>query len=358
MARLTPVSGLGTKGPACFLVESNGARILLDLGYGPQPGLWPDVSRVGRVDALLVSHSHPDHAGALKLLPYVGNPTVYASEIVCRMLPVGTHTSPLPLHGVAQVCGIKVRTGRNGHAPGGVWLHLDIGGGFLYMGDCSMESLLYAYDAPPPAETLIVDASYGAYDTSLSECLSAFDRIFDAAPVLLPTATAGRGPEKALYLMRSGRALPYIDDAMRRSLVRLSGEAAECVQPDTIALLARLARECAQIADAQGVMLAAAPDADSGVAGDLVSKWESAALPAIVFTGYLPPGTPAQRLTQSGRAQYKRWNVHPRISDNAALVRATGAKRVLPAFGEARHLPAWQAAFAPAQVIVEGSVPL
>src|SRR5215212_5260024 len=108
MARLVPVSGLGSKGPACFLVETDHARVLLDLGYGPQPGLWPDVSNIGRVDALLVSHSHPDHAGALKLLPYVGNPTVHASDIVCRMLPAGTQTAPLPLRGVSEVCGITV----------------------------------------------------------------------------------------------------------------------------------------------------------------------------------------------------------------------------------------------------------
>ena len=31
-----------------------------------------------------------------------------------------------------EVLGVRVRTGRNGHAPGGVWLHLDIGGGLLY----------------------------------------------------------------------------------------------------------------------------------------------------------------------------------------------------------------------------------
>ena len=41
--------------------------------------------------------------------------------------------------------------GSNGHAPGGVWLHLGIGGGLLYMGDCSVESSLYAFDPPPPA---------------------------------------------------------------------------------------------------------------------------------------------------------------------------------------------------------------
>jgi glyoxylase-like metal-dependent hydrolase (beta-lactamase superfamily II) len=104
MPQLTPVSGLGGKGPACFLVEADGARLLLDLGYGPQPGVWTDVSRVGRVDALLLSHSHPDHAGALKLLPEVGHPPVYASDIVGRMVSRAVETLSLPLQGVAEVC--------------------------------------------------------------------------------------------------------------------------------------------------------------------------------------------------------------------------------------------------------------
>jgi Cft2 family RNA processing exonuclease len=358
MPQLTPVSGLGAKGPACFLVEADGARLLLDLGYGPQPGVWTDVSRVGCVDALLLSHSHPDHAGALKLLPEVGNPPVYASEIVGRMVSRAVETFSLPLQGVAEVCGIKVRTGRTGHAPGGVWLHLDIGGGLLYMGDCCSESLLYAYDPPPPTETLILDASYGAYDKSLRECLVEFDELFDRGPVLMPTASAGRGPEKALYLLRSGRALPHLDSVMRAALERLAGEASSCLATGVADDMERLIRECPPIAGASGVILAGSPDGDSGTAAELISKWEREAQPAIVFTGYLPPGTPAERLTKSGRAQYKRWNVHPRLSDNANLVRETGAKRVLPAFGDARYLPDWQAAFAPARVTLEGPVAL
>ena len=65
MAKLTAISGVGAKGPACFLVESGGARLLLDLGYGPDPGQWPDVGGTGRVVALLLSHGHRDHAGGL-----------------------------------------------------------------------------------------------------------------------------------------------------------------------------------------------------------------------------------------------------------------------------------------------------
>jgi hypothetical protein len=77
-----------------------------------------------------------------------------------------------------------------------------------------------------------------------------------------------------------------------------------------------------------------------------------------VFTGYLPPGTPAQRLTDCGRAQYLRWNVHPRLSDNVTLTRSVAAQTVVPAFGDARHLPAWQHAFAPARVALQGPVAL
>ena len=200
MPQLIPISGCGGKAPACFLVETNGARLLLDLGYGPQPGVWPDVTprRPCRC-ALLLSHSHPDHAGALKLLPDVGNPRVYATDIVRRLLPAGVETLSLPLHGTSEVCGVRVTTGRSGHAPGGIWIHLDVGDGLLYMGDCSVESMVYAYDTPPQASTLILDASYGAYDAPLGDCVPAFDRLAAEGPVLLPVPGAGRGPEIALH---------------------------------------------------------------------------------------------------------------------------------------------------------------
>ena len=91
------ISGVGAKGPACFLLEAQGKRLMLDLGYGPQPGLWPNVDDVGRVDALLLSHSHKDHIGGLSLLPKIGNPPIFATEITAKKLPAGTTVHPLPL---------------------------------------------------------------------------------------------------------------------------------------------------------------------------------------------------------------------------------------------------------------------
>ena len=355
-SRLIPISGCGAKGPACFLVNTRDARIVLDLGYGPQPGLWPDVSIVGRVDALLLSHSHGDHAGALELRPHIGNPAVHATAIVAALIDGEAANPALPLAGSTEICGIRVTTGRNGHAPGGVWLHLDIDDGLLYTGDYSVESAVYAYDPPPPAATVILDASYGDYDAPLAACRAELDRLFDAGPVLLPVPAPGRAADIALHVARSGRGLPHVDDAVRSVLSRLGEDFRECVRPDAAGELATLAREAPPIEEPEGVMLASVADASRGAAADLIASWERTDSPAIAFTGYVPPGTPADRLTRSSRASTVRWNVHPRLSDNAALVRDSGARIVLPAFGHAKHYRAWQAAFAPAGIVFEGPV--
>ena len=136
-ALLHLISGVGAKGPACFLLEVAGKRLMLDLGEGPPPGLFPKVDDIGPIDALVLSHGHRDHVGGLSLLPKLGNPPVYATDIVLRALPGGIAGRPLPVRGRGDVLGIAVETGRNGHAPGGIWLRFAIGDGFLYTGDFS-----------------------------------------------------------------------------------------------------------------------------------------------------------------------------------------------------------------------------
>jgi hypothetical protein len=77
---------------------------------------------------------------------------------------------------------------------------------------------------------------------------------------------------------------------------------------------------------------------------------------AILFTGYVNPTTPAERLTKSGRAQTMRWNVHPLLSDTVALVHATLAKTVIPAFCDRAQLTTLGAALAPARVTMDAVV--
>jgi Cft2 family RNA processing exonuclease len=349
------VSGVGRKGPACFVVETAGKRLMLDLGEGPPPGLLPKVDDVGPLDALVLSHGHKDHVGGLPLLGKLGNPAVYATEIVARGLPKNLAVRPLPVGGTGEVLGIDVTTGRNGHAPGGIWLHFAIGGGFLYTGDWSTESILYAYDPPAkPAAIALIDCSYGNYDKPLGECWSALEPFAERGPLLLPVPANGRGPEIALEFLRYGRTDIYVDDAMDRALRQLCTTDTASVRGNVDDDMKALAVTVRPIETARGVMLAASADGTSGATKQLLEQWAGLAEPAIVFTGYRAPDTPADRLIKSGRAQFLRWNVHPRLSDVAALVRNIKAKTVVPAFCDRSQLLGLAQALAPAQVTMTG----
>jgi Cft2 family RNA processing exonuclease len=355
-ATLRVVSGVGAKGPACFVLEAEGKRLMLDLGYGPQPGLWPNVDDVGRIDALVLSHSHKDHIGGLSLLSKIGNPPIFATEITLNKLPAGSRVHPLPVRGESDVLGIRVETGRNGHAPGGIWMRFHGGTGLLYTGDYSTESALYAYDAPPKARTVLFDCSYGEDDTPIAERQKALAPHL-AGDVLLPAPADGRGPDIALHLHRAGRTIRF-DDATREAVRDLVGEARSCLRNGIESELYRLAEVALPAGDPSGATFATPATGSDGTAAELFARWEGKAQPAIVFTGYIPPGTPADRLVKSGRASFLRWSVHPRLSDNIALVRATGAATVIPAFCDRKVLPALQAALKPANVTMDAIVAL
>jgi Cft2 family RNA processing exonuclease len=355
-ASLKVISGVGAKGPACFVVEAAGKRLMLDLGEGPPPGLLPDVDGLGRVDAIVLSHGHKDHVGGLSLLPKLGNPPVYATDIVARGLPKGISVRSLPAGGKADVLGIAVETGRNGHAPGGIWLRFAIGNGLLYTGDFSTESNLYAYDPPLPAATALMDCSYGGYDKPIAECWANLAPFLERGPLLLPVPANGRGPEIALEIARHGRTDIFVDDAMQAALRRLCQDDGVSVRSGAVDEIKRLAAVSKPIESASGVMFAASADGTSGATARLLAQWEHTAEPAIVFTGYVPPGTPADRLIKSGRAHFLRWNVHPRLSDAVATAHAVQAKTIIPAFCDRSQLAALSAALAPAWVTMDTPV--
>lgn len=357
-ATLSAISGVGGKGPACFLIEAGGIRLLVDLGYGPQPGLFPNVDSLGKVDALLLSHGHKDHAGGLSLLEKIGNPPIYATEFVVRGLLPTLETHILPLHGSADVLGVPIQTGRSGHAPGGIWIRFAIGDGLLYMGDHCSASILYAFDSPPPASTLVLDGSYGSDDIAVAERFNKFVRLCESAGVLLPVPGDGRGPEIALYLARNGCHTLHTDEAVRTALNDVAEYGAASLWHGLSGELRRLAESVRPISDSTQVMLASRADGTAGEAARLIVAWENFPEPEIIFTGYIPAGTPAERLVKKGRASYLRWNVHPRLSENAELVASVKPQVVVPAFCEREHIAVLANAFAPARVSLASAIPL
>jgi Cft2 family RNA processing exonuclease len=352
-ARLNAVSGLGPKEPAAFVIETDARRLLLDCGAGPEPGRLPDFGAIGPIDAVILSHGHADHTGALRLRERIGMPPVYATEPVAARLPAGVVTQCIPSRGRAKVLEVEVETGSDGHAPGGVWLRLAVGEGLLYMGDHSIESALYGFDPPPATVTMIIDASYGVTEETQDRQRGVLADLARKGPLLLPVPADGRGPEIAIFLQQAGFDVA-IDDAVRAAATLLTQAARESVKEASLPGLQRLIRDARPLDDksaASGVMVAHGGAGETGVAAALIGRWRDRSDPAIVFTGHLADGTAGRKLVDGSRALFQRWNVHPTFSQNLQLIKGVNPRRVLPAFVDARYLATWRARLAPRELI-------
>ncbi|TCL68321.1 MBL fold metallo-hydrolase [Rhizobium sp. BK251] len=334
--KIKAISGYGGKTPACFLVELSGRRFLLDLGEGPEPGVFPDLAGVGPIDAVLVSHSHKDHVGGLHLLGQVGSPPVY-STAMARTIYGGPAFDPsrdLPLHGSVDILGVTVETGLASHAPGGIWMRLGGEDGVLYTGDWTLESAIYRFDPPPQAAVLICDASYGNYEASLADSLPELATEAARGPLLLPMPPAGRGLDAAVILAEAGFEVS-ICRAHREVATRLieskAGEVTEEAKQRLYDMLGE-AGELTETSIASGVLIAATADAAGGIAQTLASRFSADRSAAIMFTGHLAKGTPGKELVEQDSARFIRWNVHPRASDFRWLVECVRPRAILPAF--------------------------
>ena len=358
--KVRALSGYGVKGPACFLVETAGRRFLLDCGEGPDDDARPDLTGVGRIDAVLFGHGHPDHVGALDLLPLVGDPPVHATAPVRALArsPRLAAARDLPFGGTVDILGVAVETGPAGHAPGAVWLRVGGADGLVYTGDFCREGLLYPFVMPPPARLRVFDASYGLDDEPLEDGIAAVVARVRAGPVVLPAPAAGRGLELALALAERGIPVALCA-AHRRTAAILVEAGAAALGPDATRRLARLIA-VARLAEAGlppgGAIVAAAANATGGLVARLVTEFEAAAAPAFLFTGHLGGGTPARRLVDAGRAEFRRWPVHPRLSDMAALLAAVRPDAAMPAFLPADRIAGLAAALAGHAVVASGEL--
>jgi ribonuclease BN (tRNA processing enzyme) len=137
--RVTVLGGCGAwpeAGQACsgFLVEHDGFRLLTDLGYATVPRLLELVT-ADQVDAVFISHGHPDHCADL-------NPLLRARALREDPAP------PLPVYALPGAVDAVLALDRPGMLAGAVALHEFDAGATLGIGPFRAVTRLLPHTLP------------------------------------------------------------------------------------------------------------------------------------------------------------------------------------------------------------------
>jgi Cft2 family RNA processing exonuclease len=324
------LSGTGRKGPACIRLWTGRKLWLLDIGSGPDAHAPFQPAWLYGADAVFITHDHEDHIGGAAHAVRAGLP-IYATVATARALPAGADLRLLPERG-AMVCdGVKITTGRNGHALGGVWLHFALGReGLFYSGDWSEESQWFAFDPPPAAGTALIDASYHLDRVRQAERKASLDQALDAlspeCQILFPVPASGRAGELALHLMSRGEV--SIDQTCQIVLTAaLHSQGVTAAAQQLLPLLNRAFNPKARY------LICETPNADGGMAWQIVQNWQETGeigrRRMVFFTGHMTDHATAIA-ARSGR--FFRWNVHPPIGDQLKMLTRLRARRFAPLF--------------------------
>ncbi|MEI4472795.1 MBL fold metallo-hydrolase [Frigidibacter sp. MR17.24] len=340
-------SGLGEKGPACLRLWTGSETWVLDAGVGPEATSPFVPAWLDGADRVLITHDHVDHIGGAAHAIAAGLP-IHCTAATARALPPGADLHLLPERGETVIAGVRVTTGRNGHALGGCWLHLGLGDGLFYSGDWSEESTWYAFDPPPPAATALIDASYHLDDTPQAARRAALDAALAALAghqLLFPVPPSGRAGELALHLLAHGTVTL---DAPCRAAIAQALDSGSLV-PGAARLRPLLDRP---FDPAARFLVCDTPNADGGMAWRLVQDWRDRGRLGqdafVVFTGHM---TAHARAIAARGGRFLRWNVHPPLRDQVGLLRRLGARRAAPLFCSQPEDYLLETAF-PAEVIL------
>ena len=351
--RLHLYGGFGEKGRTCLGVESDGYRLLLDAGVKTSargredyyPAIPAQALRAS--DALILSHAHEDHAAALPwciaggfagrvlMTPETRRELAvtlpgYAAPEHLRGLERARFETLAPGGDVVRLGAFAVSTGRSGHVAGGLWCRIDDGrASFLYCGDVAPESPVFAMDAPPPADAIALDASYGDDDVPARARGAEIARWIESRPegCVLATPLYGRSAELLAVIAGRVALAPGMREALAAQL-----EGVEWLADGAARVLSERLAAAADWREGMALPSAALLCHDgmglSGPSREILAAARALGH-AVLFTGHLPEGSPGAAMLAEGRADWIRLPTHPTLAQNRALTLACAATTVL-----------------------------
>lgn len=341
------LGGFGEKGRTSVGIKSGRGRIVLDAGIKVGAGradYYPEIGgSVGDIEALLISHAHEDHVGALSWLlsrGYRGRILMTAETCAEAPATLAGYADPEHLKSfpfpedrvelfetgqILRIGDLIIETGRSGHVVGGTWFAVDDGSRrAVYSGDVVPDSSVFAMDVMPQCDLLILDASYGADMVSTSARVAAISAWIDthSGGCLLPTPLSGR----SLELIAALPGQFAVHTGMRASLSAQAGATAALLPGMPELLRARLSQAVDWMDDDPLPPYPLLADDGMGKAGPssrLLPRADAVGFP-ILLTGHLPAGSPAEFLQSQGRADWIRMPTHPTLSGNLEIWKKAG----------------------------------
>lgn len=350
--RVDLLGGFGEKGRTSVAVSHGGRRIMLDAGIkvgATGAEYYPALDgSLDDIEALLISHAHEDHVGALSWLlakGYRGRILMsaetreeapatlagYADPDQLRRFPFPSERIELFEPGQSLMFGdISVTTGRSGHVVGGVWFAVEGGSRrVVYSADVVPDSNVFVMDPIPVCDLLLLDASYGADPVRGAVRAREITGWIAAhgSGCLLPTPLSGRSLE--LMAAMPGR---FAIHASMRSSLETQIDAGAALLPGIATVLHQRLGEAMDWHDNDGLpacpLLADDGMGKAGPSARLLPLAHEAGYP-VLLTGHLPAGTVGAILHEKGLADWIRMPTHPTLPGNVAIWERAGRPMVL-----------------------------
>ena len=343
--------GFGEKGRTSVCIQADGVNVMLDAGikvgakddsYHPQLAVPAE-----ELDALVITHAHEDHVGALCWLADQGfRGPVYMTEETLAETPTTLAQYALPAdlaaHPLATldiktvqirerfgVGRLAIDTGHSGHVAGGMWIAVTgAQASVAYCGDVVPNSAVFPMTPLPTCDLLLLDAAYGADPVPARDRAIAIAAWIAAHPAgsLLPTPLSGRSLE--LIAVQTG---PFAIEASMTDPLLAQIDAISFHNPVIAAQLAD------RVSTAQlwheGAAFPPLPllvhdgMGSAGPAATAIPPALARQMP-ILFTGHLPEGSPGAIAVADKLADWIRLPTHPTLDESIALCRTSGAARV------------------------------
>ncbi|GMM35853.1 cleavage polyadenylation factor subunit [Saccharomycopsis crataegensis] len=348
-------------GRSCHIIEFKGKTVMFDAGVHPGfSGLnalpFYDEYDLSKVDILLISHFHLDHAASL---PYVMQHTNFKGRVFMthptkaifrwilgdfvRITSIGEGVSAtvyndddladafdrietIDYHSTLEIDGIKFTAYHAGHVLGAAMFFVEIGGlKVLFTGDYSRvkDRHLYSAEVPPEKpDVLICESTFGiATFENREEAENRLTRLVHGAVsnggrVLLPTFALGRAQELMLVLDEYWSENPdlenieiYFCSALARkcmtvykTYVNMMNEEirrrfkTENMNPFNFKYIKTL-RSLESFEDFGPCVVIASPGMlQNGTSRELLERWAPDPRNALIITGYSVEGTMAKTI--------------------------------------------------------------